>query len=1038
MRRLAAATAVAVLVLAAPSCGRRDLPAIDQAGEAAAARRVYADLLAPLTAGQERLAATLPAAFEKPVIFRVDRHGAKRLDTPLSADLLWDEQCVVFLRVDAQPPVAGTTDQRTVGPADLPTAAIPAWHYFNPRDLRIIPCATCPGADSDLWCRPDGSLSVVRAVPISGKGGRRENGLDLVRFDFRHDAAGELHAGDCMRLTDEPGDCSLPVPLPGGQHIAFLRAASPAPGAPRSVAIVPAAGGALRALPIVGATDARLLRRLDDGRLLVAANAGGWWRLHAANPADGVWTAYAGPEPAAPVSGLVLGARSADGAHAPAVYRLPATLDLPTTLALVAAHNPAVNRRRALLAAALIEARRLHLAKRPTLNFGLTYTPFAGGGVAGVDYLAAGLARGLIGVVQSLTDFERLSFLGEAGRARAEIARDAIALELNRTSGEAAETWFEARRLDGERRIADELVRHAGDALAQVQTLHRAGEALAADALAARLELTAAEAGSALARRRLDYAKDRLRALCDLPPGCALTLSDDSYRFELADEHPIAELRRLALLNHPRLSAAQKALGAAFAEYRGDGRNRATAFLEVNAGQVARDFTDPLDNYITTALDVSMPLAALDDRGLRREQWAQVRRSYELDVVEQSQAVVALVEEAQVDVAKARDALRVQRLTVAEGLERLRVARLRAAAADAGGPAAPPAVGAAPALIAAHQAFYRALTSVNAARSELALRHCRLWRELGLAARLADEAAPVRSDRVAQAGTALWLWESKPIIADAAAIEEWLLVAERERVRRVYVYLYSDARLTAAAEPEAVAPGPAAPGVAAPVVVLPAASESAEQLARFIDHCAAAGIEVWGLLGEPEWLDDINDAPAARACARISAFNSRIAPLLPRLAGLKLDLEPHSRPGWRRDAAARERLGARFLHLVGLFRRELPAGLPLWADCPVQFFRGESTSLSSQLAGLVDGVTLMAYGETADWIVQRSHEALAVWPKAMEIGIEVSPDAPAGETLAKRSLDEIATLRRALVEAGRRHPHFAGVAVHGLRMKAGP
>jgi outer membrane protein TolC len=688
----------------------------------------------------------------------------------------------------------------------------------------------------------------------------------------------------------------------------------------------------------------------------------------------------------------------------PAVYRLPAAYDLRTVLALVAAHNPAINRRRALLAASLIEARRLGVARLPDPSWGAAYAPadgrFGQGLVTG-DCLAESLACGQFGLVQPLLDGGRMPPLDGAGALRAGIAHDVLLDEINLRLAEAAELYYQARALEASGQIHVQLLENARRRESYVGTLHERGEALAVDQLETRQAVAQAEADLALDRQRLDYQRARLRELCNLPAGSELPFTADSFQAEMVGAPDFQELRQLALLNHPRLRAARRALVAAFADAAASDRARPESFLSLAQGQSRRPATDPLDDYVARSLSGRLPSADSPDRAQGAQHWQAVREAMRLDEEEQTQAVTGMLDSALIEFQRSREALRVRQADLTATLERVRLARLRSSLGpvDEAKPVSPLD------LIQAHHAFYRGLLAMQAARTDAAVLHARMWREVGLAGQLTERCVAGDSARISRAASAVWVRSSRALIADDGAIARFLDQAARQRLRRVYLDLEPDARLLAE-------------------------QESSERLALFIQRCAAGGLEVWGLMGGAGWLDEGAEKDLSAGVRRIAEYQRRFAPLEPRLAGLKLDLAPQAQPGWADDARRRDDLDRRFLALLRAARDSLPAELPLWLDCPVDFFRAEHAPLLGALVPLLDGITVQCASDRPAWIQARADEALATWPKALEVGLELSPTAPTGETLARWQDAELQALRRHLVERFADHPRFAGLALH--------
>lgn len=979
-RDLALVAALATwLGLGLAACGRAEAPATQERAELADERRIYADLVEPLDAGQRALMQALAASDAKPIAFQLDADGAEAIDETESATLV-DARAAVFYRLSA-----------------VDAGGEPALAYVDPAALDVVEVRS-PDAISAGIVAKERRFSLLRACAY--KTMTRDDQLEIVRFDFHLADDGMPVADGRARLTEDPAHDSSPVPMPDGR-VAFLRRDGTRPA---RLMTVPLTGGKAEPVFAEQPFDARLPRWVD-GRLLFAAEIAGVWRLSQIEATTNARRDYDGPS-ARPRHGVraILAGRVADGRIVPQLIELPRVYDLDAILALVAARNVSVNKRRALLAAALIEARQIDLAHWPKLTWSIDYTAAQGllmavPGAGAGDVLAAGLGRGLLGLVQPLFERSRINALTEAGRIRAEIARDVLADEVNTRLAEAAEWYFRAAGHTGALAVRAEQVGNAAERVRWLTAMAGEKEITRAQFLDAEEEIALAKVDEKLERSKLAYACDRLRDLADLPPDVPLALADDPFRFDLAGDESFPELRRAALLNHPRLRAARRALISAFYEKKAEGM-RPSANVSVEYGHVRSRVVDPIDDYITMSLNGELPLRAWKHDELKAERWLKLADSIELDTQEQAQAVAASLDLALSAHEEARGYLEVRRAELASKLEGLRVARLHLVI---GAPNDRTDVDRGD-MIKAHTGWYRTLAVTLTARAELAVSRARLYRELGLATTLRDDLQPIKAARVAQGSIARWLWDARAAIGDDPRMDAWLADCQKQKVKRVYAYLEAESNLLAD-------------------------DHQAERLALFIDRCSARDIEVWGLVGEPQWLGDGGDAAIALAARRVAEFNQRFVAFAPRLAGLKIDVEPHTLPEWGRDAVARDALATRWLGLMAAARRELPA-LTIWADCSPQCFRPEMGDVVARLSEIVDGVTLMAYGDREAWIAERTDEALARWPKAIEIGLELGAAAPAGETLAAWRADEIAALRARLIDTHRDDARFTGLALH--------
>jgi hypothetical protein len=242
-----------------------------------------------------------------------------------------------------------------------------------------------------------------------------------------------------------------------------------------------------------------------------------------------------------------------------------------------------------------------------------------------------------------------------------------------------------------------------------------------------------------------------------------------------------------------------------------------------------------------------------------------------------------------------------------------------------------------------------------------------------------------------------WAWHRDALLGAGGAAA--LAAARGAGVDRIYLYVGPEAE-----------------------VLEPSSGAAVEAL---IARCADAGIAVWALLGEPEWLAG-SDRLAA-ASARLAAFQQRAAHPF---HGLKLDLEPQARPDWAVGGERRAALIGRYFALLATARGA--GALPLWVDCPAQFFRDDQRELLARLAAAVDGATALCYSADDDRVVALAAEALAAWPKELELGLELGTGSPPAETLAGAAPERIAALRARLEQAGAASPRLHGLAFHDL------
>jgi len=951
---LLAAAALILAVFAVAACARRDQAAVEQQAASDAQRRIYHGLARPLISGDQRLAETLPRADTRLWALTLSASGA----TPLAASPDAEACC----REDIAVLVATADGGRYV---------------IDPRSLRLQAVATA-------------GFSLYRALLVTRSLSRSPGTLDLYRFDLVW--TGDAPAATAVRRLTEDGGNALPVHLPASDLVIYERAGSDGRHALMRISVD---GSGRRPLLPERAGESRLPCADATGGVVFAGRDGAAWRLFRHDPVSGSTAPWSGGALAG-AGDLAVACALDDGRLRPVVVGISGRLSLAEVAALVEARNPAVLRRRALLAASLIEAQQLGLANLPTVHFGAFWTPVVGiftdPLVFTGDFLGEGLVRGVVGVTQSLLDIDRNRALTQAGTVRASIARDALADELNRQQAEAALCYAALQalreRVDIDHRLIA-LAERASGTLVRQRSAGRAGEQ---QALVAEHELLARRGELAADQRWQEVLTDRLRGLCGLPAATAIETAAPA-RWEDSDVDAYPVLLRTALLNHPRLRAAQSALREAF--WNGQTGSRWRPSLEVNAAYAYTSYhaTDPVDDFVSLGLTGALPLAWFKDRDLEREHHQRLEAALRAGEEIAAQELRRDIADAWAAWHQARAELIAQRALVRSTRETARAGLLRA---EHGQPGVDGPLGTT-ALFGLERTALTAERTASDSWRQVAERYVRLVQGQGLAGGLAQEAARLPAHAAAAMPTAAtWAWQRDRLLADGGAAA--LAAAGAAGISRIYLYLGPDAAVLAA---------------------------EGERISAFVANAAAARIAVWGLLGEPEWFGSSDHLAAA--CARIAAFQLASPQ---RLQGVKLDLEPHTLPGWADPGAGRAALAERWVALVAGARADL--AMPLWIDVPMQLFRPEHAALRERLAAAVDGATAMCYSSDGARVRAMAELALAGWRKDIEIGIELRTGGAADETLATWTPTAVSALRREIEDAGAGHPRFRGVAVHDL------
>jgi hypothetical protein len=276
---------------------------------------------------------------------------------------------------------------------------------------------------------------------------------------------------------------------------------------------------------------------------------------------------------------------------------------------------------------------------------------------------------------------------------------------------------------------------------------------------------------------------------------------------------------------------------------------------------------------------------------------------------------------------------------------------------------------------------------------------------------------------------ALWVWETRQILANAAEDEGVLDVCRRYNVKDLFwqiAYGYDEA--TSAVSLEGV-----------------------ESQQRFNTKAHAAGVRVHALDGHPEYVRAANHGRMLSLVDAIARFNAASQPEA-RFVGVHLDNEPYVLPDWKDDAQRvqiiRDYVALNRAVHARCAKSEMVFGvdIPFWWDeqlpkGPMRFtvdVDGQSRPLLNELFTMVDNVGVMSYRERAighngvaatcsnEFRLGAEHK-VPVWA-SIELGNNERVET--GTTLGIYGMNyvhaQLATLDRVL----RTEPGCGGVAIH--------
>ena len=1023
-------------------CVTGSLQEFDQTLKADDSHRLYEPLAATPQTVLEQLA---EIELEPTVVFLLSQHGIQRAYETPPQEAYWDEDKAVFFR----PVTEGEDDA--------------AWLFFNNHKLRMEAVVDPMPMDGDLVSTGEGTFSIYRSVPVRKGGVRLHGDLELYRFDFQLTDEGDLEAGDFQRLTRENGADLQPVPIYGTERVVYVHHPE---GEPRELRLADPDGGPPRPLFDDQDFDVLFPTMLSDGRLAFVADVLGYYALYQVEEAvqyvreletmryehvdtrrqflfDEVARPFVYPFPKSEHKGRrILASMGEDGKLLPVLEHLPAELDLRAIADLVEAHNPWVNQRRTAYAAALLNAAQFKLRNWPSLDLGLSYDHavevfdnmpllFTG------DTITKEILRVMVGMTQPLLDFRENNALKRSALADAEIERNLLDKEINGRITEASELYFEAVYLA--ERIAIEDAQLAINAKREqyYRALRTQNEAI-------RLPLMATEQvrEGILSERgfdvdRLAFLKTRLAEVMGLPHDTEILLAHDKFDLDRYVLPSLEEMIHRAQLNHPSVKAAENALTTAFwtqvagpeirprasaAAYY-EHRERAFQRSGLSAAQSALVPGSVHDEIAGGALSMEIPFASKKANRLHKKMWADLTHSLRLIRDAETRAVKTGMEEAYMDFAVAQRDLRAKRASESYFLEKLRVSRLYE---EFGPPATSVALlrpvdepGATSdslgtgvlAPLSAEFEYLRAMDKSLRVEKDLGLRFAKVWREMGIIDRLLDDAEEYERVQHGRSRASTWVWVTREHLASDDALDAFIEDLRARGTRRIYAYLYSASDLLGS-------------------------RHDRERMTLLTELCARYNIEVWALLGEPEWIETRDTRAVDRALRSVLAFNAQFGSFEPRIRGVKLDLEPHSLPGWEDDADRRALLEENYRSLLATARRSLNGALPLWADLPTKFFREDEAALVASLQELLDGATLMSYFDDEASIKKWSGVALDAFQKPLEIGVEFSESAPESDSIFGWSASRRSAFIASLYEQFGHHEHYAGTAFHDYKALA--
>lgn len=937
------------------ACARKDYGAFQQDRSSREQQQLYKDLHAPLHSSHTLLKKLLPRAQASTMLFELRQSGARMVERAIRQEDLWNERLAVFFL---------TPRVRSDG-YDL--------FYFDPRAMRIQQIPATSDSNEPVH-------AIVRSCPVRRKPTFTQNELDVFYYSFRLDEDSGLRFHRHRRLSAHPGNNIMPVMLPDYHMVVYTSVDSEGRKRIMQVPLFAedAADTEARLLISDPAVESTHPRILSDGSLGIIANPEGYFRAYEFDLRKRSYRPTSKRAAGADHGDLVLS--SLNGKDTPLLFRVPERLDLQTLLGLVEAHNTSVNRYRALLAAALIQARRSKLHVLPNMEFGVYYTPLgtiaSGSSIASGDFLTEGISRGLLGLVQNLLAIPKHLALSEAQVVRAQIAHGTLLDEINQRQAEVADLYFQAQLFQQLLEIDKTLLDIVKQQEQRQQHRKHHGTAISVEVMGLETSVIAVEKRLADHQRRYDLLMDEIKSLCALPRHKQIELDTEIYLFEKDRIETYTELKQMAILNNPGIQAARLQLDKAFFEAKTYNRLDPSLTTGISYGRSHEDFGEFIDEFVTVSVNASIPVGSIKDYSLKRSYWQEMHSALQLGQEQQTQKTLRLLKHNLHAFYGSRDQFQVQQQHLAHALEQIRLARifkrypLAQTAYRQGSKDLPEA----------RRLYYQALTETLRQHASLAQYYTRVWRDMGLVRELPDRLQPIRREALNKKRFSTWVWNAQELLTKRTAIDSFVSAARRNDVRKAYVYLEADDQV-----------------LSDPLL--------SERLTMLINRCARYDINIWALVGNK------NDGPRGIAQSQlhnsarhIEQYNKRFKALEPRLAGMKI----HVPQAGSTDIADQKQ----YRRVLEQTRALLPRDLPLWIDVPLNAFTEENARHIRDVLHLVDGVTVFNPNGENQEILMQANALFELSPAMMEIAIQHDPRADGDalnniiKTLHKNQLDK--------------------------------
>jgi hypothetical protein len=204
-----------------------------------------------------------------------------------------------------------------------------------------------------------------------------------------------------------------------------------------------------------------------------------------------------------------------------------------------------------------------------------------------------------------------------------------------------------------------------------------------------------------------------------------------------------------------------------------------------------------------------------------------------------------------------------------------------------------------------------------------------------------------------------------------------------------------------------------------------------DALRRFLAAAHARHMTVLAVEGDPHFITRSGRAVAVARARAIRAYNLGVV-ARERLDGLQYDIEPYVLPGFGiSDPADLKKWSDTYRVLRHAFARPLNAVLPFWiAD------HRPGTDFVRNLAPSIDGITVMAYRDTPDAIVDVATRLLDVGiavDRPVRVALENGPTDEGEHVSFDGDLDALLhAIKVTLPTFAKGWSSFSGFAIHGI------